>query len=99
MCAAPGNKTAQLALVLENTGLVVANDRSYQRLRATRNTADRLGLVNIAISHQDAATLDDPDGFDFVLADVPCSGEGTVRKNPKALKVPALSSIKKLAPV
>ncbi len=97
MCAAPGNKSAQLCVTLSNTGTVVANDRSYQRLRAVRNTADRLGLTNIVVTCEDAGNIPDRSGpFDAILADVPCSCEGTSRKNPSALKVSALDSIAKL---
>lgn len=82
MCAAPGGKTAQLAVQLGNQGTVVANDRSYQRLRALRGITDRLGLVNITMTHWDATSLPGDIGlFDRVLADVPCSCEGTSRKN------------------
>lgn len=92
MCAAPGNKTAQIAIALENSGTVVANDRSYHRMRAVRNTGDRLGLINVVCSEYDAGNLPGAIGhFDSVLADVPCSCEGTSRKNPSALDDPAAS--------
>ncbi|MEM9665963.1 MAG: RsmB/NOP family class I SAM-dependent RNA methyltransferase [Bacteroidota bacterium] len=89
-CAAPGNKTAQLAVALGNTGLVVANDWRAMRLKGLRGTMDRLGLVNVAVTVGDAARLPDPGwSFDRVLADVPCSCEGTTRKNPALLYEPA----------
>lgn len=87
MCAAPGNKTAQIAVALGNRGTVVANDRSYPRMRAIRNTTDRLGLLNVVMTHYDAANYPAQEiQFDTVLADVPCSCEGTSRKNPDALE-------------
>ncbi len=86
LCAAPGNKTAQIALGLEGRGTVVANDRSYQRMRAIRNTTDRLGLTNVVMSHYDAANYPSATQFDTVVADVPCTCEGTSRKNPDALE-------------
>jgi len=97
MCAAPGNKTAQICIELENTGTVVANDRSYHRLRAVRNTADRLGIVNMVVTEYDAGNLPSDIGrFDAVLADVPCSCTGTSRKNPSVLDDPD-QSIESLA--
>lgn len=82
LCAAPGNKTAQTAVAMANTGTVVANDRNALRMRATRGTLDRLGVMNTAIKIEDAIEFD-ADGmlFDRVLLDAPCTCEGTSRKN------------------
>ncbi len=86
LCAAPGNKTAQLAVSMANRGTVVANDINYSRMRAVRHTLDRLGLVNTSITTADGANIPKTAGqFDMVLADVPCSGEGMARKDPLVL--------------
>ncbi len=86
LCAAPGNKTAQLALAMDNRGTVVANDRDINRLRALRRNIDRLGAINVTITSEDAANYPAAAGrFDAVLADVPCSCEGTTRKDPDAV--------------
>ena len=85
LCAAPGNKTAQAAVAMSNTGTVVANDRSALRMRATRGTLDRLGVMNTTITVGDAERF--PSGemsFDRVLVDAPCTCEGTSRKNVSA---------------
>ncbi len=83
MCAAPGGKTAQIAMALQNSGTVVANDISTGRLRALSGNMERLGLVNVVTTRADAATYPKRAGqFDRVLLDAPCSGEGTLRKNP-----------------
>lgn len=85
-CAAPGGKTARVAAQLGGRGTVVANDRSVGRLRALRSIIDRLGLLNVAMTHFDAGTLPLRSGpYDRILADVPCSGEGTTRKNDELL--------------
>jgi NOL1/NOP2/sun family putative RNA methylase len=97
LCAAPGNKTAQLAMALDNTGTVVANDRSYQRMRATRSVLDRLGLANVAMTICDGANYPNSVGsFDRVLVDVPCSCEGTSRKSPSVLEKAAHTNFAKL---
>ncbi len=86
MCAAPGNKTAQIGVALHNKGTVVANDRSRGRMRAARQTFNRLGLVNISMHTRDASNLPRSLGqFDRVLADVPCTCEGTCRKEPSVM--------------
>lgn len=80
-CAAPGNKTAQIASMMQNRGTVIANDRSFRRLRPLGRTLDRLGVVNTAVMTYDAAAFPEKIGtFDRVLTDVPCSCEGTARK-------------------
>lgn len=94
MCAAPGNKTAQIAVSMNNSGTVVGNDLSYSRIRALRNTGDRLGLLNVVVTEHDAGNFPNSYGpFDAVLADVPCSCEGTTRKNPGALGNDPMGSI------
>lgn len=83
LCAAPGNKTAQIALQLNNNGTVVANDINYGRMRAVRQALERLGLVNVTTTTCDGANFPKLAGqFDKVLVDVPCSCEGTSRKDP-----------------
>lgn len=86
LCAAPGGKTAQIAVAMDNRGTVVANDRDFARLTTLRSTLDRLGAVNVSTTEYDGANLPLRAGlFDRVLADVPCSCEGTSRKNPEVL--------------
>lgn len=86
LCAAPGNKTAQIAVALDNTGTVVANDKKIGRMRAARHTIERLGLANVTTTVYNGANYPAGAGlFDRVLVDAPCSGEGTSRKNPAVL--------------
>lgn len=81
LCAAPGGKTAQIAFALGNTGTVVANDPSAGRLRALRANVARLGLVNVSVTCANGANFPRAAGYyDRVLVDVPCSGEGTLRR-------------------
>lgn len=80
-CAAPGGKTAQLAAAMADRGSIWAVDRSAGRLTALRRTLERLGVTSVAALCEDAARLPAPSvPFDRVLADVPCSCEGTTRK-------------------
>lgn len=81
LCAAPGGKTAQIALALGNRGTVVANDISVGRGRALRGNLERLGVVNVSNTRWDGANLPREAGlFDRVLVDAPCSGEGMLRR-------------------
>jgi 16S rRNA (cytosine967-C5)-methyltransferase len=84
-CAAPGTKTTHMAQKMMNRGEVIALDLNPERLRAVREGCRRLG-VEIVRTFRADATRPFPDSgtseFDRVLADVPCSGFGTLRRNP-----------------
>jgi len=88
-CAAPGSKTTQLAALMGDTGRVVATDDNIGRISALRSNTERLGATNVAVTNEDARVHSlKPFGFDAydrALVDVPCSCEGTVRKNPDTL--------------
>lgn len=87
MCAAPGNKTAQIAVALGNHGTVVANDPSYSRMRSVRMHIDRLGLLNVSMTCDDGGSYPKAAGlFDAALVDAPCSCEGTSRINPNVIR-------------
>ena len=88
-CAAPGGKLFHLlefGLELEATAL----DASPRRLATLRETARRLGHERFQAVAADATLWRSRDSFDFVLADAPCSGTGTLRRNPdiKATRTP-----------
>ena len=87
--AAPGGKATQLAALMDDTGLVIANDDNLGRLSALRGNADRLGVTAMAVTNDDARfqTFDafGIDQVDRALVDAPCTCEGTVRKSPDAL--------------
>ena len=90
VCAAPGSKTSQIAAVMADDGLIVANDASLGRLASLRFNTERLGVTAVAVTNQDGRNYSmKPFGFetfDRVLVDAPCSCEGTVRKNPNVLE-------------
>lgn len=89
VAAAPGSKTTQLAESMNDHGLVLANDQDLGRLSALRSNAERLGLTAVAVTNQDARNYSFKpfpfESVDATLVDAPCSGEGTIRKNPAAL--------------
>ncbi len=83
-CAAPGGKSFLLATDMENTGEVISCDIYEHKLRLIENGAERLGIKNIRTKLCDASVFNDEfdASFDAVLADVPCSGLGIIRKKP-----------------
>lgn len=81
LCAAPGGKTVQIATALQGTGMVIANEVQRSRLSRLRIMLDRVGLSNVIMTHYDGRSIPlRHHSFDRILVDVPCSGEGTLRK-------------------
>ncbi len=86
MTAAPGSKTTMLAELMRE-GTIVANDINFNRLKSLGGNLERLGITNVIITKKDAKSGDFRIKFDKILLDAPCSGEGTVRKNPWGFRV------------
>jgi 16S rRNA (cytosine967-C5)-methyltransferase len=84
LCAAPGGKTTHLAQLMEDQGEIVAMDVSQSKLELLQENCHRLGITIVQTLTHDATTpLPFPPGsFDRVLVDVPCTGFGTLRRNP-----------------
>jgi len=83
-CAAPGGKATHLAELLGDDGSVVALDCAERRLERLAANAQRLGLGCLTPVKGDGTCWHDPEGFDGVLLDVPCSGLGTLARHPDA---------------
>ena len=84
VCAAPGGKSFAAASEMMNRGAILACDLAEKKLFRIREGAGRLGITILRTEARDA-TLEwkDTSGkADLVIADVPCSGFGTLRKNP-----------------
>ena len=83
-CAAPGGKSFAAAIQMGDTGAVVSRDLHPHKIELIRKGAARLGLTCIDAGLRDAAQPDPAwaGAFDRVLADVPCSGLGVIRKKP-----------------
>jgi len=84
-CASPGGKTSHIAQRMENRGEVYALDLTRDKLVFVEEMCQRLGIKIVKTLKGDATqSLPVLEGmqFDRVLADVPCSGFGTLRKNP-----------------
>ena len=84
-CAAPGGKSLLAAILMGDRGSVLSCDLHAKKLSRIEENAERLGLTCIQTAPMDAAKplAALKDGFDLVLADVPCSGLGVIRKKPE----------------
>ena len=85
LCAAPGGKTTLMAQRAGDAALIVAADRSPKRLNTVVTTSALHKLTEIKSVVLDAAQPLPfaPNTFDRILLDAPCSGTGTLRRNPE----------------
>jgi 16S rRNA (cytosine967-C5)-methyltransferase len=83
-CASPGGKTAFMAEMMQNGGLIVASDCSAPRVRRMMGNLKRLGVLPAEGVVHDWTTEILPlwaqKGFDKILVDVPCSNTGVMRR-------------------
>lgn len=101
-CAAPGSKTCQILEMLHSNeieipdGFVIANELEYPRSNMLCHQLKRMNSANIVTVVEDFRYFKDghkytPDkkplySFDRILCDVPCSGDGTIRKSPDIMR-------------
>jgi len=85
MAASPGSKTGQIAGLINDEGLIVANDVRIDRVSILKFNMQRIGTRSVVITRRNGMNFKkSPEYFDRVLLDAPCSGEGVIRKNPYA---------------
>jgi NOL1/NOP2/sun family putative RNA methylase len=83
MCAAPGSKSTQIAQLMENEGVLVANDASSERIKPLISNLQRWGVLNCVVTLKDGRYFGKRmrETFDRTLCDVPCSSLGIVMKD------------------
>ena len=81
-CAAPGGKSFAAAIAMQNEGSILSRDLHEKKLRLIKEGSERLGFSVITVKAADARAESDGE-FDAVIADVPCSGLGVIRKKPE----------------
>lgn len=84
LCAAPGGKTTHLAELMQNRGTVLAFDIFEHKIKLVQDNARRMGIEIIRTEVRDASVYDPAleGSADKILADVPCSGLGIIRRKP-----------------
>lgn len=104
LCAAPGGKTTQIAALMKNQGLLVANEQDYRRIRALVYNIQRCGVSNAVVTRQDGIKFDKygvKQKFDKILLDAPCSDVGRAMSSKDVIrnwsegKILRLSSVQK----
>lgn len=101
LCAAPGGKTTYVAQLLCTTGKVISCDIHNHKLPLIEANAQRLGLENVSVVQNDAIEQkkDFENAFDRVIADVPCSGLGIIRRKPDIKWTKTKEEINSLIPI
>lgn len=84
LCSAPGGKAAFMAQLMENSGEIISCDIHEHKLDLIKHNLERQGVTNTRVMLNDATVFnkDFEQNFDYVLADVPCSGLGVIRRKP-----------------
>lgn len=84
LCAAPGGKSMAAAMVMENQGEIISCDIHGGKLPQIQRAAERMGVSIVTTMENDGTILREEfrEAFDAVIADVPCSGLGVIRKKP-----------------
>ncbi len=96
LCAAPGSKTTQMAAMMKNKGIIVANDYKGERMSSLGINIQRSGVLNAVLTRM-AGQRFHGFSFDKILVDAPCSGTGTIRKSLKTIRIWNPGMIQKLA--
>lgn len=99
ICAAPGTKTSYLAEYTSNTGKIIANDISANKLCLIKENIERLALTNIEIKSFDGSVFNKEyeKSFDYILVDAPCSGLGVMARKPEIRYNRSLDDIRTLS--
>ncbi len=83
MTAAPGSKTTEMAMLMNNKGKILANELDKLRCERLKYNVDMQGAEIVEVINQRGEKLGNlyPNNFDKVLLDAPCSGEGRFLAN------------------
>ena len=81
MCAAPGGKSVQASLLMNQKGVLYSNDLSFKRAQILLSNVERMGLGNVVVLSADLSKIKGlENSFDKIILDAPCSGSGMFRK-------------------
>ena len=83
-CAAPGTKTTHMAECMQNQGTIIAADVDEYKIGKISSNARRLGIDIITTMLAEEIGRLEPESFDVVLVDAPCSNTGVLARRPEA---------------
>jgi NOL1/NOP2/sun family putative RNA methylase len=96
IAASPGSKATQIAQMMENKGILIANDYKGDRMKPLGINLQRMGIINTIATLMQGRFFK---GFKFdkILVDAPCSGTGTIRKSLKTLRIWNPNMVKRIS--
>jgi 16S rRNA (cytosine967-C5)-methyltransferase len=97
VCAAPGGKAVRLWRAMDRRGLLIAGDVRPARVHLLRQTLRAAGVPPRVLAHDGSAGMAVAPVFDRILVDAPCSGLGTLRRDPDLKWSSSLESLPALA--
>ncbi|MCD6477733.1 MAG: NOL1/NOP2/sun family putative RNA methylase, partial [Candidatus Aenigmarchaeota archaeon] len=98
MCASPGSKTTQVAMMMKNKGTIISNDDNFKRLRPLAFNIQKMGVMNSVVTNYDARSFWRFGlKFDRILLDAPCTNSGIIFKDDVVKKMWSERGIKKLS--
>ena len=88
-CASPGGKTIHASLLMDNKGLLIANELNYARSLVLSSNVEKYGRKNVTVTNMDVLSIPSyyENTFDKIILDAPCSGSGMFRKENKMEEV------------
>jgi 16S rRNA (cytosine1407-C5)-methyltransferase len=101
LCSAPGSKTTQLAGLMKNKGILVANEVEPERIKALVFNLDKMNFLNYGVVNLKGEILSKyyDSFFDKILVDAPCSGLGIIQKKNEVNKWWSLERVAYLAEI
>jgi NOL1/NOP2/sun family putative RNA methylase len=96
IAASPGSKATQISQMMENKGILIANDYKGDRMKPLGINLQRIGIINTIVTLMQGRFFKDFQ-FDKILVDAPCSGTGTIRKSLKTLRIWNPNMVKRIS--
>ncbi len=101
IASSPGGKTIHSSFLMNNKGLIIANEISSSRVKVLSSNVEKYGRKNIIVINQniDELVSSFPETFSKIILDAPCSGSGMIRKEEKMKEDWSLDKVKYLASI
>ncbi|BCU70564.1 NOL1/NOP2/sun family putative RNA methylase [Stygiolobus caldivivus] len=96
MAASPGSKTTQISQLMGNKGLILAVEKSRERIKTLLSNINRMKAKNVILLRTDSKNLVNSSlKFSKILLDAPCSGEGLIPEDPSRKTKTTISDLRR----
>lgn len=99
MCAAPGGKSIDAAIKLNNSGMIISNELNHERAKTLSSNIEKMGFCNVFVTNNDFTQEYSflHNKFNKIILDAPCSGTFMFRKNELSKHDWSIEKVKSLA--